>query len=257
MTLRSVKAERFFKLHVPGQPLVLFNIWDRCSAVAVAAGGAHAIATGSWAVAHANGYTDGEHIPLATVVDNLTRIVQAVAELPVTVDIESGYARTPDQVADTVARTIQAGAVACNLEDSHPETGRLRGIDEQVERIGHARRGAGAAKSPYFINARTDVFFQAAAGQHDDAMVDQALARAHAYAAAGADGLFVPGLADLRLIERLAREAPLPLNIMATSSTPPLAQLARAGVARVSHGADPYRQMMKMLELAARAAMVV
>src|SRR5712671_4059190 len=135
------KAEYFRTLHVPGQPLVLFNIWDPGSAKAVAAAGALAIATGSWSVANANGYTDGEQIPLDLAIDNLARIVQAVG-LPVTVDIESGYGKTAEAVGRTIVRTIQAGAIGCNLEDSFPESGALREIAEQVERIQHARNAA-------------------------------------------------------------------------------------------------------------------
>lgn len=249
------KAEQFCQLHIPGQPLVLFNVWDRCSAVAVAAGGARAIATGSWAVAHANGYADGEQIPFDMVIANLVRIVDAVPALPVTADIESGYGDTPQDVVETVVRSIGAGAIGCNLEDSYPDNGRLRGIAEQAARIRGARLAADASHLAYFINARTDVFFQSGPETHDEAMLTAAIERAHAYADAGASGLFVPGLVDLRLIERLCAAVPLPVNIMASSATPPLAQLAQAGVARVSHGANPYRQMMAMLEQAARAAM--
>src|SRR4051812_38664184 len=135
------KAEYFRTLHVPGRPLVLFNIWDPGSAKAVAAAGALAIATGSWSVANANGYSDGEQVPLDLAIDNLARIAQAV-DLPVTVDIESGYGKNGDEVGRTIERTIQAGAVGCNLEDSFPENGALREVAEQVERIRHARTAA-------------------------------------------------------------------------------------------------------------------
>lgn len=113
---------------------MLFNIWDAGRARAVAASGAVAIATGSWSVAAANGYADGEHVPLDLLIENLSRIVRAT-DLPVTVDIESGYGRTAGVVAETVACTIEAGAIGCNLEDSFPESGTLRDVAEQVERI--------------------------------------------------------------------------------------------------------------------------
>ncbi len=247
------KAMRFRKLHVPGQPLVLFNIWDPGSAKAVAAAGASAIATGSWSVANACGYSDGEQVPLELVLDNLARIVRAT-DCPTTVDLESGYGNTPEMVASSVARSIKAGAVGCNLEDSFPENGKLREIAAQVERIRCAREAAEESGVPYFINARTDVFFQPGVA-HDDAAVAHALLRAKAYADAGADGIFAPGLTDENLIAKLAAASPLPLNIMASDKTPPLAALAKAGVARLSYGPGPYIQMLKALTSAAKEAM--
>jgi 2-methylisocitrate lyase-like PEP mutase family enzyme len=106
------------------------------------------------------------------------------------------------------------------------------------------------------INARTDIFFQRPPKEHDDAMVDAAIDRAHAYAEASADGLFAPGLTDIALIARLVKASPLPINIMVADTTPPLRALAEHGVARVSHGPRPYLMAMKMLEEAARAACV-
>jgi 2-methylisocitrate lyase-like PEP mutase family enzyme len=247
------RAEQFRALHIPGKPLVLFNIWDAGSAKAVAAGGAKAIATGSWSVANANGFGDGERIPLAFVIENLRRVV-AASDLPVTIDLESGYGDAPEVVGETVGLAIDAGAVGCNLEDSFPANGRLREPAAQADRIRRARQEADAASLRFFINARTDVFFQAPPEQHDDIMVDATIARARAYAQAGADGLFAPGLTDITLIARLTKECPLPLNIMVGGSTPPLRVLAENGIARVSHGPGPYIMVMKALEEAARAA---
>ncbi|HTC49019.1 MAG TPA: isocitrate lyase/phosphoenolpyruvate mutase family protein [Candidatus Aquilonibacter sp.] len=113
--------------------------------------------------------------------------------------------------------------------------------------------GADAANISFFINARTDVFFQKPPEQHDDAMVVEAIKRACAYAEAGADGIFAPGLVDIILIARLAKESPLPLNIMVSDATPPVRTLAEHGVARVSHGPRPYLMAMEVLEEAARA----
>jgi len=234
-------------------PLVLFNVWDAGSAKAVAAAGAKAIATGSWSVANANGFEDGERIPLAMAIDNLRRIV-GVASLPVTVDLESGYGDGPEAVGETIGRAIDAGAIGCNLEDSFPASGRLRDIVDQAERIRRARRVADAVGIRFFINARTDVFFQRSAEHHDEAMVSEAVKRARAYAEAGADGLFAPSLADITLIKRLAETSPLPLNIMVGDATPPLRALAECGVARVSHGPRPYLSAMRVLQEAARTA---
>lgn len=247
------KADTFRALHVAGRPLILFNIWDAGSAKAVAAAGAQAIATGSWSVAAANGYPDGERVPLALAIDNLARIAAAV-DLPVTVDLESGYATAADGVGHTIGLAIAAGAIGCNLEDSFPESGALRDIAEAATRIAAARKAASAAAIPMFINARTDVFFQRPADAHDDAMADMAIERGRALADAGADGLFVPGLIDERLIARVVKASPLPVNIMVTTGTPSVARLAELGVARISHGPGPYLATMKALEAAARAA---
>ncbi|HEY8051463.1 MAG TPA: isocitrate lyase/phosphoenolpyruvate mutase family protein, partial [Steroidobacteraceae bacterium] len=127
----KTRAEAFRALHVAGRPLVLFNVWDAGSAKAVAAAGASAIATGSWSVAAANGFTDGEQIPLDMALENLRRIVAATV-LPVTVDLESGYGKSAVEVGRTIGRAIEAGAVGCNLEDSFPESGKLRESTEQT-----------------------------------------------------------------------------------------------------------------------------
>src|SRR4051794_34074483 len=210
---QAQKAELFRALHVAGNPLVLFNIWDAGSAKAVAAAGVKAIATGSWSVANANGFADGEHVPLTWAIENLRRIA-GTTDLPVTIDLESGYGDEANVVAETVRLAIDAGAVGCNLEDSFPANGQLRETADQGDRIRHARQTADASGVRFFINARTDVFFQRPPEEHDDAMVVEAIQRARAYAEAGADGLFTPGLSNITLIARLAKASPLPLNIM-------------------------------------------
>ncbi|MGA9475209.1 MAG: isocitrate lyase/phosphoenolpyruvate mutase family protein [Terriglobales bacterium] len=253
MADQNRKAEHFRALHIPGKPLVLFNIWDAGSAKAVGAAGAKALATGSWSVADANGFADGERVPLVLAIDNLRRIVGAT-ELPVTIDLESGYGDASEVVGETIVLAIDAGAVGCNLEDSFPADGRLRTTADQADRIRRARQMADAANIRFFLNARTDIFFQGPLEQHDDVMVVEAIERARAYAEAGADGLFAPGLADIALVARLAKESPLPLNIMVGDRTPSTRTLAEHGVARVSHGPRPYLVAMKALEEAARRA---
>lgn len=247
-------AAQFRSLHVAGKPVVLFNIWDAGSTKAVAAAGARAIATGSWSVAAANGQDDGESVPFEFVIANLERIVRA-AELPVSIDLESGYGEKSADVARSIARVIEAGAVGCNIEDSHPGRETLREAAENAKRIAAARAAAESAGVAFFINARTDDFLHAPRASHDQAMLRAALERGRAYADAGADGLFIPGLVDPGLIERAARGSALPLNIMKSASAPSLAELAALGVARVSHGPGPYRATMKALEDACREAM--
>src|SRR4051812_16614114 len=180
MSDQRAKADTFRSLHVAGTPLVLFNIWDAGSAKAVAASGARAIATGSWSVAAANGFADGEALPLDLAIDNLRRIV-AATNLPVTIDLESGYGESAAAVARCVERAIGAGAVGCNLEDSVPKNGSLRDVHDQAARIAAARQAAERAGLALFLNARTDVFFTKSADAHDDAIVRAALGRGQVY----------------------------------------------------------------------------
>lgn len=254
MKTQQELARLFHSLHVAGAPLVLFNAWDAGSGRAVAGAGAQAVATGSWAVAAANGFDDGEQLSLAFALDNLRRIVAAV-EVPVTVDLESGYGDAPETVAATVAAALEAGAVGCNLEDSVPADGSLRAAADQAMRLAAARKAAEAAGVPMYLNARTDVFFQKPADAHDTAMVAAALERARAYADAGASGLFVPGLVSEALIAEIAAASPLPVNVMVMPATPGRARLAELGVARISHGPGPYLGAMKWLAEAAALAM--
>ena len=252
MPTQIQNAEIFQRLHIKGDPIVLFNVWDAGTARVVAAAGAKAIATGSWSVAAAHGYSDGQALPFGVALENLARIVAAVS-LPVTIDLEAGYGDAPEIVAESVARAIAHGAIGFNLEDQIIGGDGLYSIAAQSRRIQAARHAADHVSIRAFINARTDIFLKAAAEQHDDRLVDEALQRALAYAEAGASGFFVPGLADERLMKRLCEACPLPVNIMVMASTPTAKRMAELGVARISHGPGPYRQMMRMLEEAARA----
>lgn len=248
------QAEQFHALHRKGEPLVLFNCWDAGSARAVAASGAKAIATGSWSVAAANGYDDGEKLPLELALANVRRIVAAVT-LPVTLDFESGYAREPAVLRDTVGNVMAAGAIGVNFEDQMVDGDRLYTIDEQCARIAALRATADQRGLPLFINARTDVFLNAEPAAHNRELLHAAIARAEAYAGAGASGFFAPGLRDAELIRALCEHVTLPVNIMMARDVPPLAQLAALGVARVSHGPGPYRQAMAALQEAAAQAL--
>ena len=250
--VQNRKAETFRNFHIGGNPIVLFNAWDAGSAKAVAAGGAKAIATSSWSVAAANGFVDGEQIPFDLAMNNLRRIVSAV-KVPVTVDLESGYGDAPNAVGMTIRMAIEVGAAGCNLEDSFPANGKLRKPHDQVARIAYARQAADEANIRFFINARTDVFFQRPAEHHDNTMLEEAIERGRLYAKAGADGLFAPGLVDIDLIRRLADASRLPLNVMVVDENPSVSILAQNGVARVSYGPRPYLLAMKALEEAARA----
>jgi len=254
MAKQNDRAETFRRLHVKGQPLVLFNAWDAGSAQAVARGGAAAIATGSWSVAGAHGYGDGEKMPIDLVVESIARIAAAV-DLPVSLDFEGGYGRAPQDVGANLARVIEAGAIGINIEDQMIGGEGFYSAKEQASRIAACRAIADGAGHPaFFVNARCDMFLKSKAEEHDEAMLDQVLERAAAYAVAGADGFFAPGLVDETLIGKLCEKATLPVNVLVFPATPPAPRLAELGVARISHGPGPWRRAMIALEEAARAA---
>ncbi|ESY13683.1 isocitrate lyase/phosphoenolpyruvate mutase family protein [Mesorhizobium sp. C386A] len=253
MTEQIERARRFHALHVRGNPIVLYNAWDPGSAKIVEKAGAKAIATGSWPVAAAFDYADGEKIPLELALDNIKRIVAAV-DLPVTMDLEGGYGVEPVTVAQTVTRALQAGAIGFNFEDQIVGGAGLHDIAIQVKRIEAAAAAVKASGIPAYINARTDIFLKAKPDAHDSVLLDQAIERAHAYEKAGASGFFAPGLGDEGLIEALCKATALPVNIIALAHVPPRQRLAELGVARVSHGPVPYRQMAEWLEAKARLA---
>lgn len=242
--------QRFAALHVPGNPFVLFNVWDAGSALAVAKAGSKAIATGSASVAMANGFSDGEKVPMDFVLANARRIVEAV-ELPVTVDFEGGYSADPDEAGQNVARLVEIGAVGCNFEDQVVGGEGLYPVADQAERIAAARQAVG---TDFFINCRTDLFLKAPQETHDGALLDEAVARVRAYAEAGASGFFVPMLGDLGFLRKLCAESPIPVNFMTYPGCPSNAEVSATGVARISHGPFPYLSLMAQLEGDARAA---
>jgi 2-methylisocitrate lyase-like PEP mutase family enzyme len=247
------RARTFHALHVKGDPVVLYNVWDPGSAKIVEKAGARAIATGSWPVAAAFGFADAEKIPLDLALDNFRRIVAAV-ELPATMDLEGGYGVEPQVVAKTVTQALEAGAVGFNFEDQIVGGSGLHDIAVQVRRIEAAAAAVKASGIPAFINARTDIFLKAKPDEHSEALLDAAVERAHAYEKAGAHGFFAPGLGNEALIEKLCKATALPVNIIALAHVPPRQRLAELGVARVSHGPVPYRQMAEWLEEKARQA---
>jgi 2-methylisocitrate lyase-like PEP mutase family enzyme len=225
------RAETFARLHRPGDPLLLPNAWDVASAVLIAAAGAPAIATTSGGVAWSLGVPDAADLGAGRAAAVIERITAAVA-VPVSADIEAGYGPGTDAVLATVTAVVRAGAVGVNLEDRLPGQGTLLDPAEQADRLAAARTAAGRLGVPLWINARTDVFLT---GQGPAAQLEAAADRAVAYAAAGADSIFVPGLTDPAAIAELAA-GPLPVAVMAGLGAPPVAELAAAGAARISLG---------------------
>ncbi len=181
------KARLFSALHVSGDPLILYNIWDAGSARAVAGSGAKAVATGSWSMAAAQGYPDGEAIPL-DIVEIVVRKIACSVDVPVTVDLEGAYAVEPEQAAANVARIVRAGAIGVNVEDGVIGRDGLHDVALQCRRIQAIRARSEALGIALFINARTDLFLQAADAALHVTLLDTATERAQAYTDAGASG---------------------------------------------------------------------
>ncbi len=243
------KAAQFATLHVKGSPLLLYNAWDAGSAKAIVASGAKAIATGSWSVAAAQGYEDGEAIPMEFVTQIAAQIARTM-NVPVTVDFEGGYSESERELAENVSRLVELGVIGINFEDRVVKGKGLYAIDRQARRIAAIREAAEKKAIPLFINARTDLFL----GEGDDdpeKSIEEALARAKAYAAAGASGFFIPGLADAKLIETICKGVSLPVNVMVMDGVPSNKCLSGLGVARISYGPIPYIEAMDSLKKAA------
>jgi 2-methylisocitrate lyase-like PEP mutase family enzyme len=238
MSRQREKALAFHALHQGGRILVLPNAWDAASARVFELAGARAIATTSAGIAAALGHPDGEAVPRDDMLAVLARVVAAVA-VPVSADVEGGYGDGVEATCETVRQVIAAGAVGINLEDGMREPRWL------IDRIRAVRDVAERAGVPLFVNARTDVYLRGA-GSAADRLAD-AVARLRAYEDAGADGLFAPGIADADAISRLVSAVRRPLNVLATAGVPPVAELERLGVARVSVGSGPMRATLALV----------
>lgn len=213
-------ADTLRAAHRPGDPLIVVNVWDGWSARTVAAApGCEALATASHSIAEARGYADGENIPVEEMLASIS-VIAAATTLPVSADLESGYGDT----GATVAAAIAVGVVGANLED------KAQGIDEHVARVGAARAAGDAAGVGFVINARTDEYLKG------EKVRAKAMDAGRAYLDAGADCVFVPGVADAETIGMLAQAFDGRLSVFAGPKSPPLAELAALGVARVSFG---------------------
>ena len=242
---QRAKAERLRELHHGPDVLVLPNAWDVASARVFARHpSCRAIATTSAGVAAVLGYPDGERVPADEMLAAVGRIARAV-EFPVTADLEAGYG----DAAATARAAIEAGAVGMNLEDgvrgSEPRT-RLADVEEQQAAIRAVRAAGEELRVPLVVNARTDVFIGSVGDPSK--RLEHAVSRGNAYLAAGADCVFVPAVADAETIGALAAGIDGPLNVLATAVTPPVAELRRLGVARVSIGSGAARAALALAE---------
>ena len=242
------KAERLRALHAGPRILVLCNAWDAASARIVEEAGFPAVATTSAGIANSLGYPDGQRVSREEMAEAVARVARAVA-VPVSADMESGYGLTPEAAAETARAAIAAGAVGMNLEDAIEER-EFIDIHLQADRVRAAREAGEHAGVPLVINARTDVYLSGIGTPAEQ--FEQAVRRANAYREAGADCLFLPGATDAALIARLVSEIDGPINILAGPATPPVGELERLGVRRVSMGSGPMRATMALLQRIAR-----
>jgi 2-methylisocitrate lyase-like PEP mutase family enzyme len=281
-TPQAQKASRLLELHHGLHPLVLINAWDAASAAMVEHCGLPAVATSSAALANALGFADGQHLPWAQMLETVAGICRAV-KVPVTADIESGFAADAKALETSIIQIIQAGAVGVNLEDVMLESADSKNVDpksvdlknadlqktdlqkndpsirhgsplfplpEQVARIQAARRAANAAGIHLVINARTDAYWQA--GVPSEEALRNTLERGQAYLQAGADCIFVPGLSNPEhirtVIEHWRGVHPgAAVNILAGPRVPSIPELTKLGVKRVSYGSGPHRAAMGLL----------
>ncbi|MBT2533635.1 isocitrate lyase/phosphoenolpyruvate mutase family protein [Arthrobacter sp. ISL-48] len=237
-THAASNAAAFHALHQAGTPpLVLVNVWDAASARLVEEAGASALATSSSAISWSLGFPDGNNLPRTLAMDALKRIVAATG-LPVTADIETGYAGSGSDYAtgllrDTVLAVLDSGAIGVNFEDSGDQP--LTGVDEQCRRLNLIRKTAASAGVDLFINARIDTYLS---GNYPEQAFEETVRRAEAYLAAGASGIFVPGVTDLHILHELSRRIDAPLNALAGLGAPSVSELHDAGVQRISIGGN-------------------
>jgi 2-methylisocitrate lyase-like PEP mutase family enzyme len=243
---QAQKAAAFRALHDPKNMLVLPNAWDAISARIFEAGGFPAVATTSAGVAWALGYADGQVVPRAEMVEAVRRITRVVS-VPVTADLEAGYGPKPEDAAETVRVAIDAGAIGMNLEDSNRDSsgGPLVEPAAHAAKVRAVRAAADAAGVPFVINARTDVYL-ASVGEPGERF-DHTVRRAKLYLEAGADCIFIPYAKDPDTIGKLTRAVPGPINILAGPGVPPIPELRKLGVARLSVGSGPASATLGLL----------
>lgn len=224
-----------------GSLFLLPNAWDAMSACMMEQAGFPAIGTSSAALAWCLGYGDGEEIPFEELVYMTARML-AVVNRPVSVDMESGFGRHANEIAQNAVTLARLGVAGINLEDSDKDRpGQLRGAEAQAAIIRTVRQALSDCGLDLFINARTDLCWMELGAA--ESRLDRAIDRCRVYAEAGADGVFVPGLTDFPAIAELASSVDAPLNILAFSTDNLLPRLAGAGVARVSTGSGAYRRV--------------
>jgi len=239
------KADALRALHRPGDPVVFVNVWDCAGARILEADGVPAIATTSAGIAFSKGYPDGQRIPRELMLAEVARIAASVS-VPVTADLESGYGSSPEALERLAADALESGAVGLNLEDHvGARESPLVDVTLQLEKLRALREASARRGVPLVINARTDAFLRGLGSPSE--MFDETVRRGRAYWEEGADCVFVPGVTDPAVIGRLVGEIGGSINVLAGAGSPPIAELARLGVARVSLGSGPARAGLTLL----------
>lgn len=237
------KAQIFLSWHRRDEPLVLPNIWDPIGARILAAKSYPAVATASAAISASMGYADSEKIKRSTLINIITRIAASV-DIPVTADIESGFGSSIPELQETIRQVVASGVVGINIEDSITEGGALQHIDEQCERIAAVRDTADEQGLHLVINARIDSFLSDAYKSQEE-KIEEAIIRAKAYIAAGADSIYPIGPGDKETVAVLRSRITGPLNILATPDAESLPTLRQLGVNRISFGPFIFRSCMQ------------
>lgn len=236
----AADADLLRGLHHGPRPLLLANAWDAASARMVQDLGLPAVATSSGAVAASLGYDDGEAMTAEVAFAAVARVARAV-DVPVTADIEAGYALAPEALVDCL---LDAGAVGCNLEDSdHGNPGALVDAEQQAERIDAVMAAARARGVELVVNARIDVHLLGIG--EPDTRVAEMLRRGRLYLAAGAACVFPIGVSDEATIRALVEGLDGPVNVFLRPGVPTLAALAAMGVARISVGSTLFRSALR------------
>ncbi len=237
------KAQALLDLHLGPRILVLPNVWDPIGARVLASKGYPAVATASAAISSSLGFADGEKITRRTMLEIVSRISRAV-DVPVTADMESGYAECVDKLEETTHGLIDTGAVGMNIEDSLKEGGPLRPLDEQAERVSKVREIAASRGLHFVINARVDSFLSDQFSNREE-RVEETVRRAEAYARAGADCIYPIGPGDAETLKLLRSRITLPLNALATPDAVSLETMAAIGINRVSFGPFIFRSCLR------------
>ena len=228
------RASDFLALHHDPKLLLLPNVWDPLGARLLESLGYPAVATASAAVAFSLGYDDGQRIRFSAMLEVISRIASSVG-IPLSADIEGGYAESPKSVTENMKRVLAAGAVGINFEDGKADGSGLHEADFQCERIAAIRDMAAKEGIPLVINARTDVFV-VNSSQSRSEKIEEAISRLGAYVAAGADCVYPITVGDVKTLGTMRAEIDAPINVLAGASTAPMQELESLGISRLSLG---------------------
>ena len=241
------KAKQLYDLHHSGKLLILPNIWDVLGAKLLQHLGYTAVATASASIAYANGYNDGEHIPFAELLFILKRIAGNV-NIPVTADIESGYANNITELAENIRKLIETGIVGINIEDTNKRTNTLLPLQEQCKNIELIKNISAQMNIPLFVNARTDCYVHATTFTSAELKFEETIKRGLAYKAAGADCFYPILINDESEIKAITTQLNMPVNVLTISGIPPLNVLHRIGISRVSLGPAFLKYAIKAMQ---------